>query len=233
MMPRARRRLAARMSTGHVVMLVAGLLGVVLTLSVLRTDHGGRAVIVAASDLVPGTVIDRDAIRVERVDASAAVLASTFAADEVEQLRGRVATAPISKGALLSRESVRAAEEGAAARSMSFPLPKAHALGGALSTGDRVDVLAVQHDGGRAGYVLTDAHVLAVDGARRGPLATTDDMTVTLAVDAKAAVRLAAALEGGTVTLVRSTGAAAAAGAPAYESGDTGAGAVAAEPSHG
>jgi Flp pilus assembly protein CpaB len=216
----ARRQLAARMSTGHVVMVLAGLLGVVLTLSVLRTDAGGRPVVVAASDLVPGTVINRDAIRVERVDASAAVLASTFGADEIAQLQGHVATASMRRGQLLTRESVSAADAGAATRSMSFPLPEAHALGGALDAGDHVDVLAVQHDGGRAGYVMTDARVLAVDGAHRGPLATTHDVTVTLAVDTNAAVRLAAALEGGTVTLVRATGAASVADAPTYEGGD-------------
>jgi hypothetical protein len=54
---------------------------------------------------------------------------------------------------------------------------------------------------------MTAVEVLAVDGARGGPLGTSDDVTVTLAVEAGSAVRLAAALEGGTVTLVRSTGA--------------------------
>ena len=91
---------------------------------------------------------------------------------------------------------------------MSFPIPRAHALGGALDTGDRVDILAVGQDGADAGYVMTDVEVLAVDGGRGGPLGTTDDVTLTIAVDSDGAVRLAAALERGTVTLVRSTGAA-------------------------
>jgi Flp pilus assembly protein CpaB len=226
------------MSTGHVVMVIAGLLGVVLTLSILRTDDDHREVLVAARDLVPGTVIDRDSMRTDHLDASAAVLATTFAADEVEDLRGRIVSAPIEKGALVSRDAVEVSDAGAAARSMSFPLPKARALAGALDRGDRVDVLAVRQDGAGAGYVTTGTEVLAVDGASGGPLGTDDDLTITLAVDAGTAVRLAAALQGGTVTLVRSTGAAAAPDAPAFTvgGGDVSSGAVgagsSAEPSN-
>ena len=204
----ARRGLATRLSTGHVVMIVAGLLGVVLTLSVLRGADDRRQILVAAKDLVPGAVIDAQSVRVERIDASRGVLASTYAPDDLDALRGRVATAAIAKGALVTRGAVRPREAGAASRSMSFPLAKARAMAGALETGDRVDVLAVQHDGAQAGYVMTDVEVLDVDGAGGGPLGAPDELTVTLAVDAEAAVRLAAALEGGTVTLVRSTGAA-------------------------
>jgi Flp pilus assembly protein CpaB len=205
------------MSTGHVVMVVAGLLGVVLTLSILRTGGDDHEVFVAAKDLVPGTVIDGDAVRIDRLDASAAVLATTFAAGELEELQGRIVSTPIKEGSLVSRAAVDASEAGAAARSMSFPLPKARALAGALDPGDRVDVLAVRQDGTGAGYVTTDAEVLAVDGAHDGPLGTDDDLTITLAVDARTAVRLAGALQGGTVTLVRSTGAAAAPEAPAFD----------------
>ena len=78
---------------------------------------------------------------------------------------------------------------------MSFPLPRAQAVGGKLANGDRVDVVAVEHDTGRAGYVLTDAEVIAVDAHGGGPLAgASDDVTVTLVVDPESAPRLAAAL---------------------------------------
>jgi Flp pilus assembly protein CpaB len=147
----ARRGLATRLSTGHVVMIVAGLLGVVLTLSVLRGADDRRQILVAAKDLVPGAVIDAHSVRVERIDASSSVLATTYAPDELDALRGRVATASIAKGALVTRGAVRPRDAGAASRSMSFPLAKARAMAGALDTGDRVDVLAVQHDGADAG----------------------------------------------------------------------------------
>jgi hypothetical protein len=55
---------------------------------------------------------------------------------------------------------------------------------------------------------MTDVEVLAVDRGRGGPLGTPEDITLTIAVESDGAVRLASALERGTVTLVRSTGAA-------------------------
>jgi Flp pilus assembly protein CpaB len=180
---RTGRTFASRVSTGHLVMVLAGVLGVVLTLSVLRADDDRRSVLVAATHLAPGAVIDADAVRVERIDAGAGVLAALFTPDEVESLDGRVAVASIEEGALVTRDAVKAAGAGAAPRSMSFPLPRARAVGGQLDARDRVDVLAVERDGAGAGYVMADAEVLAVDSDTGGPLGTSDEITVTLAVD--------------------------------------------------
>ena len=204
----AGRRWSSRLSTGHVVMIVAGLLGVALTLSVVRGHDRGREILVTTRDVVPGTVLDAGAVRTERIDASANVLASGFAPDERDEVVGHVATAPIAEGALVARAVLHGRDDGAAARSMSFPLPKSHAMAGELAVGDRVDVLAVQHDGANAGYVMTGVDVLAVNGAHGGPLGAPDEVTVTIAVHADDAVKLATALETGTVTLVRATGAA-------------------------
>ena len=205
---RTGRGVVSRLSTGHVVMLVAGLLGVVLTLSVLRSADDTRAVLVAADDVVPGTVIAADSVRTARIDADRAVMASLYGPEDLDALEGRVATASIAKGSLVTRDAVQSSDAGAAVRSMSFPIPRAHALGGALTSGDRVDILAVGQDGSDAGYVMAGVEVLAVDGGRGGPLGTPEDVTLTIAVEADGALRLAAALERGTVTLVRSTGAA-------------------------
>jgi Flp pilus assembly protein CpaB len=205
----ARRALTSRVSTGHVVMILAGLLGVILTLTLLRASDEGQAVLVAASELTPGAVIDDDSVRVERVDAQAGVLGSLFTPDDLQRLQGDVATSSIAEGALLTRDTIRSASAGAAKRSMSFPLPRARAMSGALVRGDRVDVIAVRRDTSEAGYVMTDVEVVDLDGARGGPLGGgPDEVTVTLAVELDTATRLASALESGTVTLVRSTGAA-------------------------
>jgi hypothetical protein len=55
--------------------------------------------------------------------------------------------------------------------------------------------------------VATNAQVLTFSGRDAGPLQTSDDASVTLAVDSAAAARVASALETGTITLVRATGA--------------------------
>ena len=206
---RARRGLATRLSTGHVVMIVAGLLGVVLTLSVLRGADDRREILVAAKDLVPGAVIDAGSVRVERIDASRGVLATTYAPDELDVLRGpgrddgdRAGRAPDT-----GRGAAASGRRGGAFDELSAPESTrrwtARSTRATASTCSRS-----QHDGSQAGYVMTDVEVIRIDGARGGPLGAPDELTVTLAVDSEAAVRLAAALEAGTVTLVRSTGAA-------------------------
>jgi Flp pilus assembly protein CpaB len=190
-------------------MLLAGALGVLLTLSVLRAADHSEPVLVAAKDLVPGTVISDADLRVARVHSDASVIATLFGAAALADLRGQVVTTTIHAGALVTRGDVRAVGAQAARRVMSFPLPRARAVGGKLVAGDRVDVIAVERNTARSGYVLTDAEVIAVDTHESGPLAGgSDDVTVTLAVDPATAPRLAAALDAGTVTLVRATGAA-------------------------
>ena len=71
---RPRREMSSRLSTGHVVMVLAGALGVLLTLTVLRSADDTRPVLVAARDLAPGTVINDASVHVARVHVDASVL---------------------------------------------------------------------------------------------------------------------------------------------------------------
>ena len=203
-----RRALASRVSTGHVAMVVAGLLGALLTMNVVRAADRTHPVLVAATDLAPGTVIGDHSVRVAHIHADDTVLSSLVDGKNLDRVRGQIANAPLRKGSLLSREAVRPASSGAATRVMSFPLPRARAVGGKLTSGDRVDVLSVEHDTGRSGYVATGVTVVGVDGRGSGPLGTSNDVTVSVAVDRGSAGHIARALEVSAVTLVRATGAA-------------------------
>jgi Flp pilus assembly protein CpaB len=189
-------------------MVLAGALGVLLTLSVVRATDRTRAVFVAAHDLAPGAVLDPGALRLTRVHADRAVNASLFGSEQRAVLRGRVATGAIAAGALLTRDNVRDASDGATPRVMSFPLPKARAVDGKLARGDRIDILAVDHADGRAQYVMHDVLVVDVDGRASGALSGAgDDVTVTVDVDAGTAARLAAAVDTEVVSLVRTASA--------------------------
>ncbi len=204
-----RRALRTRVSSGHVVMLGAGALGVLFTLSAVRSADHTQPVLEAAHDLAPGTVVTAADVRVARVHVDGAALRTLFGGSDVSILRGDVVTAAMPSGALIARGNVRASDAGAAGRVMSFPLARARAVDGKLQSGDHVDVVAVEHDTARAGYVVTDAAVVGVDNGESGPLgANSDDVTVSLIVGADDATRLAVALDAGTVMLVRATGAA-------------------------
>lgn len=205
---RTRRAFSSRVSTGHVVMVLAGALGVLLTLTVLKSADNTRPVLVAAHDIVPGTVINDASVRIAQVHVDASVLATLFDSDQLAGLRGRVVTTTVHEGELIARGAVSDLDAHASTRVMSFSIARARAVGGKLSTGDRVDVLAVDHTSGEAGYVLTDAEIVAVEGRGGGALSgAADDVTITLVVDPRSARLLAAAIDAGTVMLVRSTGA--------------------------
>jgi Flp pilus assembly protein CpaB len=188
-------------------MLVAGLLGVVLTLHALRTADDRETVLVAARDLPPGSVLADESLRTARVHLPPDSLAHVFVARERGALRGRIVSSGIEAGALVGRDDLRGAHGDTSVRAMSIALPRANAVSGTLHTGDRVDVVAVARDGATAGFVMTDAAILGVDNGDGGPLGAPEAVTVTLAVTPETALALARALDAGTVTLVRATGA--------------------------
>jgi Flp pilus assembly protein CpaB len=189
-------------------MVLAGALGVLLTLTVLRSAGSTTPVLVAAHDLAPGTVLDEASFRTTRVHADASLLGTMYTADQVTALRGHVVTSLVHEGELVAHTAVAHRDGRLSARTMSFPIPRSRAVAGKLATGDRVDVLAVDHDSGRTDYVLTDAEVVSSESRSSGALSgASDDLTVTLVVDPATAPALAAAVDGGTVMLVRSTGA--------------------------
>jgi Flp pilus assembly protein CpaB len=202
-----RRALTSRVSTGHVVMVVAGLLGALLTLSALRAANDTQPVLVAARDIVPGTVIDGRSLHTASIHADSVVLSTLFDASALDSLQGQVAVARIPAGSLVTHDDVRSASAGRAPRAMSFAIPVSNAVGGALDAGDRVDVLSVQHNTGRSKYVATDVQVLAFSNHGSGALQGSQDASITLAVSPRVAANIASALETGTVTLVRATGA--------------------------
>ncbi len=204
-----RRALHSRVSAGHVAMIVAGMIGVLATLAVLRASDHRVEVLVARHDLAPGTIVGSATFRTVRVGADASALRSFVRATDASGLVGKVVTTPVAAGGFVSAGDVQTAGAGKARRSMSFPIARSHALDGTLVAGDRVDVVAVDARSTVAKYVATNSEVLRVDnGGGSGPLRVSDGITVTLAVDSHTALAIATAVHGNELTLVRSTGAA-------------------------
>src|SRR4051812_32152140 len=86
----ARRGVRSRVSAGHVVMIVAGLLGALFTLAALRSADERVDVVVARSDLAPGDVVQRNDLRTVRVNADGDALASFVRVEDVDALLGQV-----------------------------------------------------------------------------------------------------------------------------------------------
>ncbi len=166
------RSLMSRLSTGHLVMIVAGLLGLLLTVAVLRRADERQPVAVAARDLAPGSALTESSVRYEQVKMDDSLLDSVLQPNDVKRLRDSVAAYPIAAGELVNRRAVRPAAAPAGKRAMSVAIDPARAVNGELEAGDRVDViLAGNHE---VSIIVADAEVLSVGrpdrarGVRRG-----------------------------------------------------------------
>jgi Flp pilus assembly protein CpaB len=197
----------SRLSFGHVITLLTGLLATVLVFSLLRERDASFRVAAAGAEIRAGTTLERTGLRLVDVHVPEDVRERLIDPATLGRFRGWIATRTIEPGELLSRGDLRPPAAPSALRAMSIPVEAAHAVGGSLAAGDRLDVIQVD-EGGQASYVVAGAEVLAVnrpDGGVIGAAATSSSLTV--AVDAKQALRLAAAIRGQRFEVVRSTGA--------------------------
>jgi Flp pilus assembly protein CpaB len=206
-LPSRRRRLASRLSAGHLVMIVAGLVGMLLTLALLRNADERVEVAVAAHDLRAGDVVGNGDFQYERVRMDDDLLGTVLRRDDVARLEGAIAVRAVGAGELISRSAVRPAAAPSGLRAVSIPIDRARAVNGQLVAGDRVDVLLAAE--AEVAVVVAGAEVLDVsDPAGGAALGSVDEQfTVTLAVDARGSQLLTAAITDGDLLLARSTGA--------------------------
>ncbi|MFQ5516737.1 MAG: Flp pilus assembly protein CpaB [Acidimicrobiia bacterium] len=195
-----RRRWWTRFGYQHVLMVAAGVVAVAANLVVLRAGDPQTAILVARSDLRPGDVLSTESFDLTSVP-TAGVTAARFIED-AGWVVGREVRRPLSQGDPILESDLRPPGLGGS-RAMSLSIDPQDAVAGALVAGDIVDVIAA--DGGTARYVASGLDVVAVtgDAGRFGGSA----WAVTVAVDDRQALQLAAALAAGRVHLVRANGA--------------------------
>ncbi len=199
-----RRPWYTRVSGTHLVVVAAGLLAVVANLAVLRSADDRISVVVAGADLESGAVLTAGDLSTVLVDVPDDVAAGLVPASEMEALVGSVVVRPVGASEMLRRSDLVAPAAPDHSLAMSVPVDPAHAAGGTLRPGDRVDVIRVVD--GSAAFVVTDVAVLAVAAEDRGAIGRPGGYFVVLAVDRLQSLRLAEAVAGGGVDLVASTG---------------------------
>ena len=187
-------------------MVLAAVLAFAVNLVVLRSRDDTTPVAAVRTGVIAGVVVDAADIRLVEVDVDADILSSLFQANEIQQLVGMVATRQLMPGELLNRSALIPASGAEGLRAMSVPIDPAHAVGGALVPGDRIDLIHVTEAGPR--YVLVGAEVLSVATPDRAALTGSTGFHVVLAVTETSALEVAAAINDGKIELVRSTGAA-------------------------
>lgn len=201
----ARRRLRRRPSATHVLIAVVVILAFVLNLLVLRDRGSTTLVAVARQPLTSGSVLGPESVRFVPVDSDFESLDHLLTQDSLASYEGWVLDRAIEEGALLEASALVQPADSSGLRSMSLPIDREHATGGTLVAGDRVDVISVVD--GVPGFVATDLEVTAVADAASGAIGAVSAYHVVLSVSAEQALALAAALDSGSLEVVRSTGA--------------------------
>ena len=102
-----RRTLRGRVSRGHVVMVVAGVVGVVLSFAALREHEGNARVLVAAHEIRAGETVRPADFRSEAVTMGSTLLATAVRAHDAATVRGKVAASSIAAGELVVRRTLR------------------------------------------------------------------------------------------------------------------------------
>lgn len=202
-----KRRRSSHVTRGMWVAAVAALLAFGVYVAA-ASGAGGKPVAVARRDLAAGEQVGPGDFAFIDLDAPPSLMAQvlTPAAVNATAAESQVTTHAIAAGELVHRADLAATGAPAQQRSMSIPVAQPHAVGGALRKGDVVDV--IDANGTEPAYVLVSARVLAVTEAGASRLgASSRDYAITVAVDERSALRVAAAITGGKVEVVRATGA--------------------------
>ncbi len=201
-----RRPFIARFSGGHVIFIVAGLIAAVFTFTALKLAQDTVSVAVASQTIASGEPIEASSVRFVEVGGDSAALDGLVSEAGFSARAGSVAVSRIGEGSLITTDSLRdPAGAESDLRAMSIPVDPAHAAGGSLTPGDRVDVIATGDVA--AEFIATNVEVLSVDDAGGGLTDGPGSFAVTLSVTPDAALRLATASASGSIDILRATGA--------------------------
>lgn len=198
-----RRRSIRRWSLGHVAVAVAAILAFVANLAFLRSRDDATAVVVAARPIQAGEVVERSDLTTTMIRADAGVLSTLLSSPE--DTEGRVARRSLGEGELVGAADLLEGAGPDGMASMSIPIDPAHAAGGVIRVGDRVDVVDVDQDG-VAGYVVRDVPVLAVPSPATGALSAAGREHLVLGLEDEAVLAVAEAIADGEVDVVVTTG---------------------------
>lgn len=201
----ARRRIRRRLSASHVLIAVVVILAFVLNLLVLRDRDATTLVAVADRTLTTGTMLTLESVELVPIDSGFPPLDHLVTEDNLSDFEGWILGRAIPQGALVDMAALVEPGGGPGLRAMSVPIDRSHAAGGSLVAGDRVDVISV--DDGVPAYVATDLEVTRVADEPSGAIGSVSSYHVVVSVTADQALALAAALDAGSLEIVRSTGA--------------------------
>lgn len=134
---------------------------------------------------------------------------TTRAVSDPRKVIGRVALVPLSEGDLVLRSSTAASVTDATttARRVGLTMDVSDAVGGAITVGDRVDVVAVPRSEGSTRVIVRGALVSSLGGSTGPSVGSSDELQLNLDVPTEEAARLVidAHAKGGITLIAGST----------------------------
>jgi Flp pilus assembly protein CpaB len=203
--PATKRLGFSRPSLSHILIALAVVLAFTFNFLALQDRAETVLVAVANGPVEAGSRLTPGDVRFVPVEASFEGLANLVDEGRWDSVSGWVATRAIPDGGVISAETLTRPLAGEGMRSMSIPVSREHAAGGLLEVGDVVDVISM----GSAGpeFVVSSAEVVSVAGDSGG-IGGVGGYFVVVAVDATQALRLAGAIDAGSLEVIRASGAA-------------------------
>jgi hypothetical protein len=125
------------------------------------------------------------------------------------KVSGATVLAPLHSGDVVQLSAIATSQSKSPYLEVSFSIPAARALDGNLQSGETVDILTTNKSetSPTARVAAADAHVLRTQTAGNGSIGHSGDVTITVGVNSRSeAAAIAAAVDLGQITLVRTTG---------------------------
>lgn len=196
----ARRSLLSRLSIGHVVMILAGLVAILLNLAFLRSGTETIRVTVASQSIEAGTVLGEDNVGSVEIGDAGELAQGLLTEEAATALFGSLLARDVEAGEPIHPSDLRPAGSSLALREYSIEVDAAEAAGGSIQATDVVDIIAVIDN--EAFYVAAGLDVVRVkDGGGIG------QHIIVLSVEDRTALQIESARAAGSIAVVRSTGA--------------------------
>jgi hypothetical protein len=202
-----RRKAGARLSGGHLIMIVSGLAAFVLVLALFGRGDATVTVAVATETIEADTQVTRSVVKPVKVAKDSPLLPGLVAYDTIKA-ETRYATTRIDEGTPIAKAQLtpqREAVDGVIAREISLKVDAGSAAGGKIAKGDRVDVIGVSSDG-VACRLVSGVRVTNVSSGSGGALTSGGDMTITFAMVNDGDDLKIASLSGKKAQIVLATG---------------------------
>jgi SAF domain len=200
-----RRPVRRRIGLSHVLVAVAALLAFIFNFLALQNREATVMVAVVDTEVAAGSVFTADMVRLEPIPAGFSGLDRLITDADMGVVEGSVVTRSLAPGQLVDRGFLASGGGHVGWRSMSIPVSVEHAVGGRMTVGDRVDVISVTD--GDPEYVASGLEVVDLRPVDSGGLTGSGPFFIVVGVTSDQALALAAAIDAGSIEVIRSTGA--------------------------